>query len=118
MKLRLLVLATCAILAAPSRSGADTLTFDDLPSRVYVGTFEYKGLRFSTPLNVTPYQGTHPSAPHVAIGTIQQVYFYTPDNTPFFLNELWVGSYALEPLHGELVLTLPDGSVEPRPPLR
>jgi hypothetical protein len=114
MKLRLLVLATCAILAAPSRSGADTLTFDDLPPRVYVGTLEYKGLRFSTPLKVTPYQGTHPSAPHVAIGTIQGAGFYDPDNKPFFLNDLWVGSYALEPLYGELVLTLPDRSVERR----
>jgi hypothetical protein len=114
MTLRLLVLASCVMLTAPSPSGADTLTFDDIPAHVYWGeTLEYRGLRFGSPLKVTPYQGTHPSAPHVAIGTIQGASFYDPDNRPFFLNDLWVG-YALEPLHGELELVLPNRSVERR----
>lgn len=114
MKLRLPVLVICMMLAASSPSGAETLTFDDLPPRLYVSTLKYGGLTFGTPLLVAPYQGTHRSAPHVAIGAIQGASFSSTDNKPFFLNDLWVGSYALEPLHGEIVLILPDRSEERR----
>jgi hypothetical protein len=130
MKLWFTILAVATISAFPTVGHAATLTFDDIDVDGISG-FTYHDVRFGTsilassqgpylsiadpkvadPTQSGQYNGAV-SGHNVLVGTTQGMAFAALPFDEFVLNDLYVTSLTLNPLHTELVLSLDGKLVE------